>query len=160
MIPQDRRVGWVVVPLLLVGAIAFVSLPLLAGVVVTALAPGTGDLRISSGWALLHFRWIFPALYVVSVLDDVLVRAAVVLGAPRPLAHILGSVSVVIALAAMYSVFFEHPSGAVVATLVGLVLLVIFPRILPLQPTDARTDGAGENNDDGNGNGDDGDPRS
>ena len=147
MSPNDRRVGWVVMPLLLVGAIAVASLPLVAGLVVSALIPSVGALRVDSGWALLHLLWIYPVIYVVATIVEPLEKVAIISGTPRVVAKTASSAVFLVVLTGLLLVFFDSWIGAAIAAATGGLMLWAFVKILPTKPAPAR-DATAERDDD------------
>lgn len=131
MSPNDRHVGWVVVPALLIGAIAFASLPLVAGLVLSALIPSVGALRVDSGWALLHLLWIYPVIYVASVIVEPIEKVAIMMGAPRVLTKIASTALFLALVTGLFLVFFESWIGAAIAAAVGGLMLWAFVKLLP-----------------------------
>lgn len=69
--PDDQTSrGALWVPVLLIGAIFVASLPMLAGILVTALVPWFGHLRVPVWTVLLHMLWMYPTLWLYSLISD------------------------------------------------------------------------------------------
>lgn len=107
-----------------------VSLPFVAGLVLTAVLPDIGALRDEGGaWKLLHMLWIYPVFFVAAgILEPVMKTLAASVW--RPAVVVIEVVLLWALLTLMFTVYFEHPVGAGVAAAVGMSLLVPFTRFL------------------------------
>ncbi len=128
------------VTLILLGVVCVVSVPFLAGLVLTAVLPEVGALRDEGGaWKLLHMLWIYPVFFVVAGILEPLTKT-LALSVWRPAVVVLEVGLLWALLTWMFTVYFEHPVGAGIAAAVGIALLVPFTRLLERTGKDGEED--------------------
>lgn len=142
----ERAFGGTVMTGLLLGAIAVAAIPVVVGFLVATLVPEVGELRDGSGWRILHFLWIYPAVFFLAM-----VNSGVATGLTRRDPHsglngVVTSVVLWFGLALMLTVFFKHVSGAAIASAVALLVFWPFVRLLErgAEAAERRNDGGAE----------------
>lgn len=127
---ESKLFGSVVMTLLFLGAVCVASLPLLAGVIIGAYMPGTGGIRNDLGLrGMLHFLWIYPAVFVfATVLGGLNRYLELERGKSRRYVSILEAVLMWILVTVLFGVFFEQSLGAAVGAAAALVLYWPFVR--------------------------------
>ncbi len=108
---------------LLAATILGASIPMIAGIVITALIPWFGDPRPLTGWHILHFLWIYTVYWLIGLVSGAVFKHIFATGSARKIGDILDDAVCCLTLAVMYSmVFFRDTFGAVVAALLSLLL--------------------------------------
>lgn len=118
--------GGLVMAGLLVVAIAASSIPMLVGVLVVAWLPWFGELRTSDPMMLLHFLWIYPALWFASVVSGGVVRAVCTTARSRRVGELVADLLLWLLVASCYRLLFTDELGPLVAALVSLLLMKPF----------------------------------
>lgn len=113
----------------LASSVLFAAIPMIVGLAVTLFIPEIGDVRSGlSGWAVLHFLWMYPVMYLVITEAQ---RVGNMLFPDSKLSRdIVETVGMVAALVLMYSIFFESTWGALAACLVALCAYAAFSPVV------------------------------
>lgn len=127
---ESRWVGAIVMPLLLLGALCAVSIPLIAAIILGSCMPTVGELRPGNGWRLLHLLWMYPVMYLVEVVAGGFNRHFTGVSEPRGVAGVVVGAIIWLALSAMFGVFFVHPAGAALTAAAALALSRPFLRMI------------------------------
>ena len=132
--------GFIIVPVLLLCAIIYAALPFILAVIIVAMLPGVGDLRSTvSGWSLLHFVWMIPALFFIETIAGAAAKVLKPKMQQGSVADIVGGAVVVVVLASFSSVFFADDLGAVLTAALAFGLSLVVQKILP-EPSDKSTE--------------------
>ncbi|MBB1484961.1 hypothetical protein H5392_13955 [Tessaracoccus sp. MC1865] len=140
--PARHGPAWV--PLLLAGAVLVAALPMLAGIVVTAAVPWFGTLRVPVWTVLLHVLWMYPVLWLYSLVADPIEKFYVTAATHNPgrnpgrlppgfWIERLADVAAWLVLALMYTVVFTDTVGVLVSSL--LTALLYKPTLALLERT-------------------------
>ncbi|UNX54799.1 hypothetical protein MF406_00380 [Georgenia sp. TF02-10] len=127
---ESKIFGGVVMTLLFLAALCAACLPLLAGLVVAAYVPGTGDLRTETGGSrLLHLLRMYPAVFLfATVLGGV--RKYLERAGPRRWVAAGEELAMWLFVSALFTVFFEQAAGALLGAAIALLLYWPFVRFL------------------------------
>jgi hypothetical protein len=117
-------------PLLLLGAVCAVSLPMAAAIILGSYVPAIGELRPGSGWRFLHLLWIYPVMHLVAVAVGGFSKHFTGISDPRGIAGVIADIVVWISLTVMFGVFFVHAAGAAIADAAARALSWPFFRML------------------------------
>ena len=115
--------GAIIMFWLLIAAIIFSTIPMMVGVAVVALIPGIGELRSTNPWHLLHFLWMYPAVWVFSLIIEPILKHLFATGNSRKFGDFLEDLLMWLLISWFYTVFFRDPSGALLAGLISISLL-------------------------------------
>ena len=74
---------------LLLATFFYSSVPMMAGVAVTALIPWLGELKDFSPWHILHFLWMYTILWFMGFITEPLFKYLFPTGPSRKLGKIL-----------------------------------------------------------------------
>ncbi len=122
-------------------AIAAASVPIIIGMGVTALTPWVSHLRTLTPWLLLHFLWMYPVLWAVSLVSGPTLKYLFATGPARKAGEALDNLIGFLALALMYTVFFHDILGTIVAALVsGILMKFVVERLENRKPPTESTE--------------------
>ena len=126
MTSKDQPVsfwGAIIMLWLLAAISAVAAVPMAVGVVSVALIPGVGELRSHDPWLWLNLLWMFPALWVITVVIDKFLTALLVMGIFRRIDDVFEDLLVWFAVAWLFTTFFQGLLAALTASLISLVLM-------------------------------------
>ena len=110
--------------LLLIGAIATVSIPMAAGVFLTWLVPVIGQPRADLPvWSIFHFLWILPLMYIIGTLLEHVGKR--LMPSNKLVRELVENCILVIILAATYRVFFSSVLGCLIAAVISMLMYVL-----------------------------------
>ena len=84
--------GAIIMFWLLVAAIIVSTIPMMVGVAIVALIPGVGELQSLNPWLLLHFLWMYPAVWGLSLVVDSVLNHLFATGKSKKVGELLGNV--------------------------------------------------------------------
>lgn len=152
--PTPNR-GAIWVPLILIGAILIAAVPMLVGVMLTALVPWFGHLSQTPLTALLHMLWMYPVLWAYCLIAEPVETFYVAAAKQRATQHkgllkpgagitLLSNLSACLVVTLMYSVLFTDTLGALVAALITFLLFKPIVRLLERETTKPQDPGAAQ----------------
>ena len=115
--------GAVIMFCLLVAISAVAAVPMAVGVVGVALVPGVGELRSHDPWLWLNLLWMFPAFWVITTVIDASLTALLVTGIFRRIDDVFEDLLMWLAVAWLFTTFFQGLLAALMASLIALVLM-------------------------------------
>lgn len=127
---------------LLIGAVIVAGMPIIIGIIVVALMPNIGRLAHSATWVFAHVLWIYPVIWLVTLITDSVVKHLTGGRKLGPVGAVVDGAFVWLVIALLYSLIFTEPLGAAMAALI--TVLLFRPCLDWLEkhtPTTARDDG-------------------
>ena len=118
--------GAIIMFWLLVAAIIVSTVPMMVGVAIVALIPGVGELQSLNPWLLLHFLWMYPAVWGLSLVVDSVLNHLFATGKSKKVGELLGNVLAWLLISWFFTVFFRDPLGALLAGLISAVTMKPF----------------------------------
>jgi len=103
--------GVIIMFWLLVAAIIVSTVPMMVGVAIVALIPGVGELQGHNPWLLLHFLWMYPAVWGLSLVVDPVLNYLFATGKSKKVGELLGNVLAWLLISWFLLSFFATPWG-------------------------------------------------